>query len=43
MPGVYNLGYVTAYKGLNPEVYKGFDEGSYPRPRQFTLGATIRF
>jgi TonB-linked SusC/RagA family outer membrane protein len=41
--GVYNLGYVTAYKGLNPEVYKGFDEGSYPRPRQFTLGATIRF
>ncbi|MEX2591874.1 MAG: SusC/RagA family TonB-linked outer membrane protein [Anditalea sp.] len=41
--GVYNLGYITAYKGLNPEVYKGFDEGGYPRPRQFTIGATINF
>ncbi|GAB3987329.1 TonB-dependent receptor [Spirosoma daeguense] len=41
--GVYNLGYLTGYTGLNPEVYKGFDEGGYPRPRQFTLGATIRF
>ncbi|WP_223834176.1 SusC/RagA family TonB-linked outer membrane protein [Spirosoma profusum] len=41
--GVYNLGYLTGYTGLNPEVYKGFDEGGYPRPRQFTIGATIRF
>ena len=41
--GVYNLGYLTGYTGLNPEVYKGFDEGGYPRPRQFTMGATIRF
>ncbi len=41
--GVYNIGYLTAYKGLNPEVYKGYDEGGYPRPRQFTFGATIRF
>ncbi|GAB3708414.1 TonB-dependent receptor [Spirosoma flavus] len=41
--GVYNLGYLTGYTGLNPEVYKGFDEGGYPRPRQFTFGATIRF
>ncbi|KAA9349389.1 SusC/RagA family TonB-linked outer membrane protein [Larkinella humicola] len=41
--GVYNIGYLTKYKGLNPEVYKGYDEGGYPRPRQFTFGATIRF
>lgn len=41
--GVYNLGYLTKYKGLNPETYKGYDEGAYPRPRQFTLGATLRF
>lgn len=41
--GVYNIGYLTAYTGLNPEVYKGFDEGGYPRPRQFTFGATFNF
>jgi TonB-linked SusC/RagA family outer membrane protein len=41
--GVFNVGYLTAYKGRNPETYKGFDEGNYPRPRQFTLGATLRF
>ncbi|MFA6086575.1 SusC/RagA family TonB-linked outer membrane protein [Mucilaginibacter sp.] len=38
-----NLGYITAYKGLNPEVTTGFDPGGYPRARQFTLGASIRF
>ncbi len=41
--GIYNIGYLTAYKGFNPEQYKGYDEGGYPRPRQFTLGATIQF
>lgn len=41
--GVYNIGYLTAYKGFNPEVYKGYDEGGYPRPRQFTFGATLTF
>lgn len=40
---VYNLGYLTGYKGLNPETYTGFDDGGYPRPRQFSLGATLRF
>jgi len=40
---VYNLGYLTKYKGLNPEIYTGFDPGGYPRPRQFSLGATLRF
>lgn len=41
--GLYNLGYLSAYTGFNPEVYKGYDEGGYPRPRQFTLGATLQF
>lgn len=41
--GVYNLGYLTAYKGLNPEVYGGVDVGGYPRPRQFTFGASVTF
>ena len=41
--GVYNLGYITAYSGYNPEVYTGYDGGTYPRPRQFTFGATVTF
>lgn len=40
---VYNVGYLTRYNGLNPEIYTGFDPGGYPRPRQFSLGATLRF
>jgi TonB-linked SusC/RagA family outer membrane protein len=40
---VYNVGYLTGYEGLNPEVYTGFDPGGYPRPRQFLLGATLKF
>lgn len=38
-----NLGYLTAYRGQNPEVVTGFDPGGYPRARQFTLGASLRF
>ena len=40
---VFNLGYLTAYKGVNPEVYTGFDALGYPRPRQFIMGATLKF
>jgi len=40
---VYNVGYLTKYKGLNPETYTGFDPGGYPRPRQFSIGATAKF
>lgn len=40
---VYNVGFLTAYQGLNPEIYSGFDPGGYPRPRQFSLGANLRF
>jgi hypothetical protein len=41
--GAYNLGYITAYKGLNPEQYKGYDEGAYPRPQQFTFSVKATF
>jgi TonB-linked SusC/RagA family outer membrane protein len=40
---VFNLGYLTKYEGLNPETYIGYDIGSYPRPRQFSVGANLRF
>jgi TonB-linked SusC/RagA family outer membrane protein len=40
---IYNIGYLTKYKGVNPETYSGFDAIGYPRPRQFSLGATARF
>jgi TonB-linked SusC/RagA family outer membrane protein len=40
---IYNIGYLTRYKGVNPETYSGFDAIGYPRPRQFSLGATLRF
>jgi hypothetical protein len=40
---IYNVAYLTAYKGLNPEIYSGFDPGGYPRARQFSLGANLRF
>lgn len=40
---VYNVAYITRYGGINPETYTGFDAIGYPRPRQYTLGATLRF
>lgn len=40
---IYNLGYISSYKGMNPEVYTGYDPGGYPRPRQFSIGANVRF
>ncbi len=35
--GVYNIGYLTTYTGLMPEIYVGADQGSYPRPRTVQL------
>jgi TonB-linked SusC/RagA family outer membrane protein len=40
---VYNVAYLTKYSGLNPEIYSGFDPGGYPRPRQFSIGANLKF
>lgn len=41
--GVFNLGYITAYDGMMPEIYDGQDEGEYPRPRQYNFGLTLTF
>ncbi len=41
--GVYNLGYLTAYDGMTPELYLGYDYGFYPRPRTFSMGINITF
>jgi TonB-linked SusC/RagA family outer membrane protein len=41
--GIYNIGYITAYDGLMPEVYTGNDQGSYARPRQYNLGIQLTF
>lgn len=40
---IYNLGYLTEYEGLTPEVV-GVDTGQYPRPRSFlfTLNFTLK-
>ncbi|PRD56996.1 SusC/RagA family TonB-linked outer membrane protein [Sphingobacterium gobiense] len=39
----FNLGYLTFYDGLFPEIYKGNDQGEYPRPRQFNLAISTTF
>lgn len=41
--GVYNLGYLTKYDGLDPEIYTGADPGQYPRPRQYSFGVNLNF
>lgn len=41
--GVYNIGYLTAYNGLMPEIYTGHDPGLYPRPRQYNMGIKVNF
>lgn len=39
----YNLGYITGYDGLTPEIFDGVDEGIYPRPFQVRLRLTTNF
>jgi len=39
---VYNLGYLTAYDGLTPEVI-GADAGKYPRPRSVVFTTNLSF
>ncbi len=41
--GVYNIGYVTAYDGMSPELYLGYDYGYYPKPREYSFGVNITF
>lgn len=41
--GVYNIGYITGYDGMMPEIYSGLDYGIYPRPRQYNMSLNITF
>jgi iron complex outermembrane receptor protein len=36
-----NLVTVTKYSGLDPEVFDGIDNNTYPRPRIFLLGVSV--
>jgi TonB-dependent starch-binding outer membrane protein SusC len=38
-----NVFVITKYDGIDPEVYNGIDNNIYPRPRNFTLGASLNF
>ncbi|MES2431420.1 MAG: SusC/RagA family TonB-linked outer membrane protein [Bacteroidota bacterium] len=38
-----NVFTVTKYTGIDPEKYNGIDDSLYPRPRTFTLGASLQF
>lgn len=40
---VQNPFVITKYKGLDPEVFSGIDNGVYPRPVTFTLGVVATF
>ena len=40
---VQNICTLTAYKGIDPEVYGGIDGTVYPRPRTFVLGLKFKF
>ncbi len=36
-----NVFIITKYTGLDPEVYSGIDNNTYPRPRTYTLGLSL--
>ena len=41
--GVYNIGYLTGYDGMTPEIFTGRDYGSYPRPREYSVSLNLTF
>lgn len=41
--GINNIGYITAFDGLNPEQYDGSETGEYFIPIQFNFGARLTF
>ena len=41
--GINNIGYITAFDGLNPEQYDGSETGEYFIPIQFNFGAKLTF
>ena len=40
---VQNICTITAYKGIDPEIYGGIDGTVYPRPRTFVVGLKLNF
>jgi TonB-dependent starch-binding outer membrane protein SusC len=38
-----NVFVITKYNGVDPEVYGGIDNNLYPRPRNYTIGASLNF
>lgn len=38
-----NVFVITHYSGIDPEVYSGIDNNVYPRPRNYTIGASLNF
>lgn len=38
-----NVFVITKYTGIDPEVYNGIDNNLYPRPRNYTIGASLNF
>lgn len=40
---VQNPFVITRYKGIDPEVFNGVDNSTYPRPTSYTLGIIVTF
>ncbi len=40
---VQNLFTITNYRGLDPEVFNGIDNNTYPRPRTFLFGISLTY
>ena len=40
---VQNVGTITGYSGIDPELSNGIDRHVYPRPRVFSLTANLNF
>ena len=38
-----NVFVITKYTGIDPEIYSGIDNNAYPRPRNYTIGASLNF
>src|ERR1700755_3357491 len=38
-----NVFTVTKYTGIDPEIYGGYDNALYPRPRVYVLGLNFQF
>lgn len=41
--GIQNIGTITGYSGLDPEMYSGIDKNVYQRPRVYTFGMNLTF